>query len=60
MAGVGPGLVGPAGRGGVGGRHLDSGTAPEPAVDDRGLKVIAVATLEVAKTAAGPDVGEVL
>ena len=32
VPGEGPRLVGPAGRGGVGGGHLHAGTRPEPAV----------------------------
>ena len=56
----GPGLVAPAGRGGVGGRHLDSGARPEPAIDSRGLEILAVAALEVAEPARGPDVREVV
>ena len=60
MAGVGPGLVAPAGRRGVGGRHLDAGPGPEPPVHGGGLQVLAVAALEVAETARGPDVGEVV
>ena len=60
VAGEGPGLVAPAGRGGVGGGHLDAGPRPEPAVDSRGLEVLTVTTLEVAETARGPDVREVV
>merc|ERR1719480_689710 len=60
VASEGPGLVAPAGRGGVGGRHLDSGARPEPAVDSRGLEILAVAALEVAEPARGPDVREVV
>ena len=60
VAGEGPGLVAPAGRGGVGGRHLDSGARPEPAIDSRGLEILAVAALEVAEPARGPDVREVV
>ena len=32
VAGEGPGLVGPAGRGRVGGGHLNAGARPEPTV----------------------------
>ena len=60
VASEGPGLVAPAGRGGVGGRHLDSGARPEPAIDSRGLEILAVAALEVAEPARGPDVREVV
>ena len=60
VASEGPGLVAPAGRGGVSGRHLDSGARPEPAIDSRGLEILAVAALEVAEPARGPDVGEVV
>ena len=60
VAGEGPGLVGPAGRGGVGGGHLHAGAGPEPAVDRRRLQVLTVASLEVAEAAGGPDVGQVV
>lgn len=60
VAGVGPGLVGPARGRGVGGGHLDAGSGPEPSIDDGGLEVFTVTPLEVAETAAGPDVGKVL
>ena len=60
MASEGPGLVAPAGRGGVGWGHLDAGPRPEPAVDSRGLEVLTVTALEVAETARCPDVREVV
>ena len=60
VAGEGPGLVAPAGRGGVGRGHLDAGSGPKPPVDSRGLEVLAVAALEVAESARGPDVREVV
>ena len=53
-------LVAPAGRGRVGGRHLDPGAGPEPPVHCRGLEVLAVAALEVAEPARGPHVGQVV
>jgi len=60
VAGVGPGLVGPARGRGVGGGHLDARSGPEPSIDDGGLEVFTVTPLEIAETAAGPDVGKVL
>jgi hypothetical protein len=45
VTGEGPGLVGPAGGSGVGGRHLHSGSGPEPTVHHGGLQVLTVATL---------------
>lgn len=60
MSGERPGLISPSGRVGVGGGHLDSGARPEPSVDAGGLEILAVATLEVAETAGGPDVGQIL
>ena len=60
VAGEGPGLVAPAGRGGVSWGHLDTGPGPEPTVHVRGLEVFPVAALEVAESARGPDVGEVV
>ena len=60
VAGEGPGLVAPAGRRGVGGRHLDAGPGPEPPVHGGRLQILAVAALEVAEPARGPDVGEVV
>ena len=56
VAGWGPGLVGPGGRGGVGGGDLLVGSSPEPAVDTDGLQVLPVAALEVTEAARGPDV----
>lgn len=60
VTGERPGLIGPAGRSRVGGRHLNSGSGPEPTVDNRRLEVLAVASLEVAETTARPDVGEIV
>ena len=60
VAGVGPGLVGPARGRSVGGGHLHAGAGPEPSVDDGGLKVLTVAALEVTQAAASPDIGKVL
>merc|ERR1711994_909108 len=60
VAGKGPGLVGPAGRRRVGRRHLHTRPRPEPAVHTHRLQVFAVAALEVAQSARGPDVGQVL
>ena len=60
VAGEGPGLVAPAGWGGVGGGHLHSGPGPKPAVDVCWLQVIPVAALEVAEPARCPDIGQVV
>ena len=60
MAGGGPGLVGPGGRGGVGRRDLLVGSGPEPPVDIHWLEVLSVAALEVAEPARGPDVVEIV
>jgi NADH:ubiquinone oxidoreductase subunit len=46
VTGEGPGLVGPAGGSGVGGRHLHPGSGPEPTVHHGGLQVLTVATLD--------------
>ena len=59
MPGEGPWLVGPAGRGGVGGGHLHPRPGPEPPVHRHRLQVLPVAALEVAEAARGPDVGQV-
>lgn len=55
-----PGLVGPAWRRGVGGRHFDSGSGPEPTVDVDRLKVVPVTAFEVAEPTGSPDVGQVI
>jgi hypothetical protein len=47
VTGEGPGLVGPAGGSGVGGRHLYSRSGPEPTVHHGGLQVLTVATLSM-------------
>ena len=60
VSGEGPGLVAPAWRGGVGGSHLDAGARPEPAIDGGRLEVLSVAALEVAESAAAPDVGKIV
>ena len=60
VAGGGPGLVGPAGRGRVGGSDLLVRPSPEPAVDTDGLQVLPVAALEVAEPARGPDIVQVV
>ena len=60
VSGERPWLVGPAGRGGVCWGHFHSRSGPEPTVDVNWLQILAVATLEVAQTAAGPNVGNVL
>ena len=60
VAGGRPGLVGPAGRRRVGRRHLDAGPGPEPSVHGDRLQVVAVAASEVAESARGPDVGQVV
>ena len=56
VAGGGPGLVGPGGRGGVGGGDLLVRSGPEPAVHTDRLQVLPVAALEVTEPARGPDV----
>ena len=56
VAGGGPGLVGPGGRGGVGGGDLLVRSGPEPAVNTDRLQVLPVAALEVTEPARGPDV----
>ena len=48
VSGIRPGLVRPAGWGGVGGRHFDPGPRPEPSVDLNGLEVVAVTAFEIA------------
>ena len=55
-----PRLVAPSFRVGVGGGQFHARTGPEPSVDGQRLQIIAVASLEVAQTAAGPDVGQFL
>lgn len=61
VAGRAPWLVRPASWLLVSAGQLDSGTGPEPAVDDERLEICAViAALEVAETAAGPDVRQLL
>ena len=60
VTGVGPGLVAPTGWGGVGGRHLNTGSGPEPTVDMSRLQVLAVTPLEVAQAAARPNVWQIL
>jgi len=57
---VRPGLVSPARGVLVSGGHFDAGAGPEPSVDAGGLEILAVAALEVAETAASPDVGKIL
>lgn len=49
VSGVRPGLVAPAWRSRVGGRHLNSGSRPEPTVNPDGLKILTVTSLEVAQ-----------
>ena len=56
VAGGGPGLVRPGGRGGVGGCDLLVGSSPEPAIHTDGLQIFPVAALEVTEAARGPDV----
>ena len=60
VSGIGPGLVGPAWGGTVGGGHLDPGPGPKPPVNVDGLEVIPVTAFEIAQTSGSPDVSQII
>ena len=60
VSGIGPGLVGPAWRGTIGGGHLDPGPGPKPPVNVDGLEVIPVTAFEIAQTSGSPDVSQII
>ena len=60
VTGVWPRLERPAWRSAVGWGHLHTRSGPEPTIDIDGLEIITVTSFEIAQTAWGPDIGQVI